>query len=614
MRKGINTMRAMHVRLPAMLVALCLVGCVNEEPTAPSGQGVFTLALTGTLPDIATFKLAVYKGALTSTSKQPKFALGCSPYLVGNGETRNAFTLQDMPVGKDYSVLVEYFADDACSARSLLAYRGGIEVKSESVQAAESKPYYLQPVRFGAFTGMATASAEIKAEVESRSCSTDQDCVSVHPAATCSAGSNRCSVDSLFPLNGGVARAFPSLTALADGTIALHGGFSVVDSPTGTWTATSSTVEHFSPALGRFHTPALTVDNFDSRGRVGMSSTAALTGAAYAVVGGQEQIVIGLNKGKLATEMKDATCAQKTTCPVSAAVWRVDTAKSFSSGTELSKPVAFPIVIKVASATGPKVLIAGGSDLPLPKNSGNRRGDAQLCELTTSSAACEASAGKLNAARADAAILCLVDSDDGCKEVLIVGGRASKAAAMVEQYDAQTDAFSTVEAIGAPDLLFGGKLVRAGSAIYLLGASSVALFQENRITDVANVAAPPYRLIVDDSGAERVVRFELAELGEFAGTDGGRRVFGAAVGLTDANQALLIGGVLPNGKVADDALVFGEEGGIDRLPLERARFGAGAVEISSEGPFGGCAFIAGGADISSTLVGSLSHVELYCPK
>ncbi|MCO4760159.1 MAG: hypothetical protein KC502_01565 [Myxococcales bacterium] len=593
-----------------LCVLLSSCAAADDAPVDDS-LGSFTFALSGTLPGVQAFKLSIYQGPLTSSKQSARFALSCAPYLVSATENRNAFTLRDMPAGKNYSVLVEFFEDTACTKAKLRAYRGGVEVVGGSSDAAAETPYYMQPVRIGGFTGMAEANDALVAEAGQRSCSTDQDCAAVHPAATCTAGKNRCNVNSLFPLNGGAVRAFPSLVALASGTIALAGGFSVVDVSTGVWSATTSKVEQFDPSLGRFIAPASSVDNFDAAGRVGMASSAPLGGSTFAMVGGTKKAQVKLAGSALTTTLQDATCAGGgASCPASKSVWRVDLPSRLSSGTQLPQPLALPIVARVATPGGPRLLVAGGADQPIPKSGSSRSGEARLCELSGTAAECAQSDSKLNVARAHAAVGCIKEGDDGCKTLLIIGGRINKNAAMVEQYDAESDAFKVLPVTGAPPYIFGGHLVRAGASLFLVGASSAALFLEGRNTKTS-AGVVPYKIVVDDSGAERRIRFEKVGLGSFGGADGGRRVLAAAVGLS-SGHALLIGGIGADSKVADSALLFDETGVIARLPLDKRRFAAAAVEIPGTSPFGGCALLAGGADIGKTGTG-LSHVEIYCP-
>ena len=593
------------------LLAGCAVGDDGSAAPADNELGTFTFALSGTLPGVQAFKLAIYEGPLTSPTQSPRFELKCAPYLVSATENRNAFTLRDMPAGKNYSVLVQFFGDQGCGELKLHAYRGGVEVKAGSSEAEAASPYYMQPVRFGSFVGMAQANDALQAEAAQRSCSSDQDCAAVHPAATCSAGQNRCTISSLFPLNGGARRAFPMLVTLTDGSVAIAGGFSVVDPATGVWSATTSTVEHFNPSLGRFAAPAATLDNFDVAGRVGMAAGAPLGGATLAVVGGTQRAQIKVSGTTVTTTLQDATCAGGgASCPASKAVWRVDLPASLSSGVELSGPVAMPIVARVATSNGPRLLIAGGADQPVPKSGSSRRGDARLCELSGSAAECSGAGGKLNVARANAAFGCIDDTVDGCKTLLIIGGHIGAGSSLVEQYNADSDTFVEVKSDGAPDLVFGGHLVKAGSTFYLLGASSAALFLEGRSTK-STAGIGPLKVIIDDAGAERRVHFEAVKLGSFAGADAGRRLFGAAIGLA-SGHALLAGGIMPDGKAADSALVFDKDGVVARVPLEQARFAAGLAEIKGSSPFGGCALLAGGATVGAAPA-ALSHVELYCP-
>ncbi len=604
----------------ALLASSCAQG---EGAAGESGLGVMRLALGAAIPGATHMRVDVYHGPLVNAASSAKYALACGSYLDADGAPLNPFTLDKLPARKDYAVTVRLYSDAACTTEVLFAYRAEIAVQADA-SGAQDNPYYLQPAMLGAFAGMAVASDSVRAEVAKRSCTSDAECTTAHPAAVCAG--NKCALESLFPLNGGARRGMAAAVGLADGRVAVHGGASV-QGDGNLWAATSQRVEIFDPRLGRFEQPAAIVAGFEDAARVALATASSTEAAAFLVAGGSARIVIGRDGAKLRTGLDDATCGSVSDCPISAGVYRVDLQGRQATSAPLPAPRALPIVAQVATAQGPRLLVAGGATVPLPKSGDPRTGDSQLCTLDGKVATCTASKALMQAGRAGAATLCLDTTElspQGCKRLLVLGGRASKSAQLAEIYHAGNDEFEPV-AIGPginPEQLHGGSLVRLDdNHALLVGATSAALFLEPASAATPGALAP---LVVTIDESTSPLRLTLAEapLGGFAGGDGGKRALPAVAALPAragaAAEVLVAGGVDADGKILADALVFDASGAaVARVPLEAGRYGARLVAIGGTSPFGGCAMLVGGFGAGSGAASkdvALAHIELYCRK
>ena len=604
--------RARSWLVACLATSVALSACAAEPPPTDDELGVFSFALTGVIPGVKAMDVKVYAGPVTSLSKLHKFELACIPYVTGANKSNNAFTLDKLPARNDYSILVNLYADDACTDLAVRAYRGGITVPAGARDDAADSPYYIQPYRLGKFTGLALANPLAQASVQKLSCTTDSDCRGEggHPAATCQ--DNKCALTSLFPLNGGSPRAFPTTVGLDNGQVAISGGFSVLQ-PDGAWAATKQRVELFEPQLGRFVDTALSVDNFGVEARVGMAGALPWSGATFVQVGGTSQLKLTASGKTLETGLLDAPCASPTGCPVSKAVWLVDVAKQSSSGTLLAGPIALPITARVATPGGPRVLVAGGTELPVQGANVIRRGEALLCEVSAGSSSCADSKSKMAAGRANAATACVATSADGCKKLLIVGGRKSAGAPLAEVYNATNDSFEEVKIVGTPPtLVHGGTLTRAGTRFYLTGAYSKALFFEDRSTkDPAPL--PPMVLEADDSKSPLELTFAKVDMNGLGMADSGQMAFSAAVGYDDGS-AVVAGGLGFSNVIGTDALVIGADGKVSApVALKAPRYGASIAKISAEGPLKGCAVLAGGITADNGNAAPVNHVEVFCP-
>lgn len=596
---------------------LTLTACASEDGTpAPGGLGVMRFALSAAVPDAKYMSVYVYEGPQLTPTTEPAHKLDCFNYLRDDGSVRSPFTIDQLPVRNDYAVRVDLFSDkDATGCKNLVvtAYRGGIAVSAIGAAEAETAPYYLQPLRPGQFTGMAQASQDAQSAVAKQSCEGDADCSSAHPAATCVA--KKCSLRSLFPLNGGASRGLPGIVTLGDGRVAIHGGVAVHES--WVWTATSQRIEIFDPRLGRFVLPAATIAGFEDQARVALPALVPALGAGASLVslGGSGRLLVRRDGANLKTGLDDLSCSGAT-CPVSGLAYRVDLTSSWATALSLPLTRSLPVVARVQTPQGSRLLVLGGATTPLPKSGDPRLGDALLCQVE-GTLGCEASKAKLVAGRAYAATLCLdpaPQSAEGCKRLLVLGGRANKASPLAEIYNATKDEIEqvTIAAGLQPSALHGGTLVRlSDSRALLLGATEAPLFLDPT-GGTAPGAAAPLVVTIDESSSETRLVFAAASLGSFAGGDAGKRALGTAVAIPGG--ALWIGGIDAAGKISADALVFNSDGeATGRTPLGRPRYGAAATTIGGQGPFGGCVLLAGGFGSNAGVEETLSHVELYCP-
>ncbi len=627
--------RAMSLKIGSLaaLMALTLAGCTAAEPdeTANDGLGVMAFSLPGIFPGVKFMMVRVYQGPIVDLGEGLKYELPCIPYTgtntAGEETSKNAFTLDRLPVRDDYAVLIDLFADEACTELRIRAYRSGLAVQDKSEAEVARHPYYIQPYILDSFTGMATPSAELQQKVAKKACAVDADCKTLQwcdgtddcrtltmPTATCST-TKTCTVDTLFPLNGGARRGLPTVVGLSSGEVAISGGVSVHDGKGG-WTATNEAVEVFDPAKGIFEHPARQVDNLGKEARVSLASSLPLGGRTFALVGGIAKLRLSLAGGKLTTDISDDTCGGAgADCPASKAVWRVDLAQNGASGTKLDGFLALPVVAHVASKEGPRVLVAGGAGLPLPKSGDGRSAEAFLCELAAGKASCISSSSFMKAARAGAATACIEAGASACKKLLILGGRKSSSSPLAEVYDASTDTFAEVNlAGGAPSIAHGGTLVPNGDgALLLLGASKKPLFID--APAAGNGGDLPAMRIVIEAGDPANLTFSEVKMAGQAKAGSDRRALATGVGLADGT-ALLIGGLSAANKVVKSALWIDDAGSVKaEIPLDVARFGAGAARMDVKGPLNGCVMLAGGLTMGSEGgFEAVNHVEVFCPK
>ncbi|MFZ4577360.1 MAG: hypothetical protein ACOYOB_03100 [Myxococcota bacterium] len=599
--------------LTTVLALLLFAGCSTADKCADggcSGQGYGTVAfaLTGAFPGATKLTVKIYDAPLKDLAATASFVpASCQGY----SESRNKLVISNLKSDTTYSLLVELYEDSACTKLRYRAYRGGITVKAGSGESVASSPYYLQPYQLGAFSSLATTPASLATAAGLKNCATDLDCKGIHPNATCSK-SSICEVDHLFPLNGYGRRGFPVVTSLDDGRIAIVGGLNtLIDNR---WAATVDLIEVFDPGVGLFVSRLV-----KNTAAVGLAESTTLTTAAFAQVGGTTRAKLDLVAGKsLTTGLDAAECADPAgKCPVSSAVTRWDLKGSSATAlaAAIDAPLAFPAIGRVRTTAGDRLLIAGGAKVPASVALDPRVNTSMLCAVEAGKVVCPPASGPtLAVARARATVGCVETVGGVCKRLLIIGGtRQAAVAPLAEVYDGDTNVFLPVVTTGAaPATLHGGQILPLGGQKFLLlGASTRRLYlEDNEITGGGDLAP---MLLTWQGGTAPSLVMAAAELGAFAGQDGGKRLLATTVSLADGS-ALLIGGIGPNLKTVDDALWFGADGQAKaRIPLNVGRFGAGAARITGKGPLGGCVLLAGGFALPNGFVQPQNRVEVFCP-
>jgi hypothetical protein len=585
---------------------LALAACATQPvDTAESGFGTLSVALTGALPDVQSLRLRLFDAPPASGGKVA-FEAKCQPYTA-----QNILTVSPLKVASSYALQLDLFQDAACTKTRFRAYRGAIAVSAQSEVASQARPYYLQPYELGRFTGLAQVSAAKQIEAGKRSCSQDGDCKSVHPNATCALKQNVCVIDHMFPLDGAARRAFPLVVTLDDGRVAVGGGLTLQG--TDSWVATNDRLEVFDPGTGLFQSDEL----LNVPPAVGLAEGVTLAGGSFAQVTGTSSARVTFDQGKSLTtalDTKGCTAGTTSSCKVSNLVARMDVKLDAAQQASLTSPLAFPIVARVKTPLGDRVLVAGGAKVPLPLGGDARTGQAVLCKLDGSTPDCsQATAQPMQAGRARAAVAC-VAGGNACTKVLLLGGRKKVTLPLAEIYDATTDSFTAALPKGSvPDTLHGGQLLPLADGSWLLvGASKKALFLEDG--DVSTGGdLPPLKVTVDTSATPPTLTFAPVTLGPGITDKDVQRVLASAVGLND-RSVLLIGGLDPTLQARADALLIGPDGTVTaKLDLSAPRFGAGAALLGGSGPLAGCVLLAGGFTLQNAILTPQNHAEVFCP-
>lgn len=595
-----------HFLLASLAAWTALASCSTQPAPGPaSGFGTLSVGLSGALPDVQSLRLRLFDAPPASGGKIA-FDAGCQPYTA-----QNVLTISPLKTGSSYALQLDLFQDAACAKARFRAYRGSIEVSAQSETASQARPYYLQPYELGRFTGLAQVSAQKQAEAAKRSCSQDGDCKSVHPNATCALKQNVCVIDHLFPLDGAARRAFPLVLTLDDGRVAVGGGLTLQG--TDSWVATNDRLEVFDPSTGLFHSSEL----LNVPPAVGLAEGVTLAGGSFAQVVGTSSARLAFDKGKSLTtslDTKGCTAGTASACKVSNLVARLDVKLDAAQQISLAAPLAFPVVARVKTAAGERVLVAGGAKVPLPLGGDARTGQAVLCKLDGGQPDCsQATSQPMQAGRARAAVACVAGGSQ-CSKVLVLGGRKKATLPLAELYDATSDTFTAVQPKGqVPDTLHGGQLLPLADGSWLLvGASKKALFLEDGDV-VTGGDLPPLKVTVDASATPPTLTFAPITLATGLTDKDVQRLLPSAVGLND-RSVLLIGGLDPDLQPRGDAILIGPDGtALTKLDLTAPRFAAGAALLGGNGPLAGCVLVAGGFTLQNATLAPQNHAEVFCP-
>lgn len=573
-----------------------------------SGYGAAALGLGDSVSGIQGFRLRLFRGPVVKPDQQAAYVLAsCAPFVGADGKPLASFQLRDVPARKDYSVVLDLFTDAGCTLRKYRGYRGGISIVAGKTPT--NTPYHIPLVELGAFSPMVEVAPNLQADARARVCSSDSDCKTVHPNATC-ASDNLCEVDHLFPLNGGQRRGLPQSVAMTDGRVAVTGGVTVLTgtAPDRYWAGTAGStagqlLEVYEPTLGIFSAKQITTD--DAPLALGSASP---TQDGLWLAGGVRSLQISGAPGALQLALDARQCqTTSASCAVSRGVARWSVTAGLSQRATLNAPLALPIVHPVLTTSGERLLVAGGASLPIEAFD-PRSGSAVLCASTTSGVDCStATKNGMQLGRANAAVGCLSkDASGACNKVLILGGlRNPGSGSLAEVFDGATESFAVATVSGGPASLQGGELKPVSAGKFLLvGASQKRLWLEDTTPGGADL--PPYLVSVTDSGGAVSVTMTAV-------TGASERLLPAVAQLADGS-VLLMGGLDKNQQVLADAQLIAPDGKAGAsIPLTFGRFGATAQRIGGEGPTGGCILLAGGFFADTAGVRPENRVELFCP-
>lgn len=610
-----HSLHTMPVWLAAGALLVGLAGCADSKcenaadcDGANDTLGTVSLGLGDEVSGISAFRLRLFRGPVVKPDQQAAYVLAaCAPFAGADGKPLTTFSLRDVPARKDYSVVLDLFTDAGCTLRKYRGYRGGIAIAAGKTPT--NTPYHIPLVQLGAFSPLVEVAKSLQEQARARVCSSDGDCKTVHPNATC-ATDNLCVVDHLFPLNGGQRRGLAQSVALGDGRVAVGGGVTVLTgtAPDRYWAGTAGSsagqlLELYEPTLGIFSAAEVVTDDAP----LALGSAWPATDGLW-LAGGVRSLQVSGTPGALQLSLDPRQCQTTNAgCAVSRSVARWNVTAGLSQRATLNAPLALPIAHPVATANGERLLVAGGASLPIEAFD-PRSGTAVLCAATSSGVDCSTSTKNgLQLGRANAAVGCLAkDAAGACTKVLILGGlRNPGSGSLAEVFDGSTESFSVPTVVGGPASLHGGELRQVSAGKFLLvGASQKRLWLEDAAPGGADL--PPYLVSVTDAGGAVSVTL-TAVVGAV------ERLLPAVAQLADGS-VLLMGGLDKSQQVLPNAQLITPDGNAGpTLPLAFPRFGATAQRIGGEGPTGGCILLAGGFAADATALRPENRVELYCP-
>lgn len=575
---------------------------------ASSGYGVAALGLGEDVTGVQSFRLRLFRGPVTKPDQQAAYVLAaCAPFAGADGKPTTSFQLNDVPARSDYSVVLDLYSDAGCTLRKYRGYRGGIAIQAG--KSLVNTPYHVPVVEFGAFSPMVSVAATLQDKARARVCSSDSDCKTIHPNATCGTD-NLCLVDQLFPLNGGVRRGLAGSVALSDGRVAISGGVTVETgtAPDRYWSGTAGAsdgqvLEIYEPNLGIFSAAEVTTDDAP----LALASIWPTQGGLW-LAGGVRNAGVSGSAGSLQFSLDPRQCqTTSSTCSLSRSVARWSVADGLSQKATLTAPLALPVVHPVMTGAGERLLVAGGASLPMEAFD-PRSGSAVLCAATATGVDCSTSTKNgLQLGRANAAVGCLAtDASGGCSRVLILGGlRNAGSGSLAEVFDGASESFSVATVTGAPTSVQGGVLKTLGPGkLLLVGATQKRIWLEDAAPGGADL--PPYLITVSETGGATTLTMAPV-------TGAAERLQPAVAQLADGS-VVLMGGLDKAQSVLSTAQIITADGVAGAIvPLAFGRFGATAQRIGGEGPTGGCVLLAGGFTLANSQLRAENRVEIYCP-
>jgi len=288
------------------------------------------------LKKIESFRIRIYSSTPYSEDENPLFdslkTHGCFP--ASGTDVR----IQDLKAGSDRFVYYEGFSDGACSDQLAVGIRGGISIEKKSLlqkSAAEetcsedndckdvhpdatcdctndvdtagneipvcannvtsvctvTAPVFVPLYEVGKFNKLPVPSAKLRAEASQQTCTTNDECLEVHKAASCNQDLGFCTVEGLFPFSPSRARAFHTAQVAGDGRVLFAGGFNRQRTKDDTFFAGAPFFEAFNPYTGLFEKPTIQ-DNYGGQ-NVGLHRSVLLGGDRLVVTGGISEVKLG---------------------------------------------------------------------------------------------------------------------------------------------------------------------------------------------------------------------------------------------------------------------------------------------------------------------------------
>lgn len=578
MRRGLH--RSWTFSAMVAMIAGCVDGAnpLEFDGPSPGAAGRLTVALNqAPLPALA-FEARLYRKLPADPQARPYYQSPCSP--LGTG-----FSINHVEERKGYVLVLDAYSSGDCSASTRVArgLRGDIEVLAEGTGKAI---YFVQLNGIGQVTEMPLPPASLldsgvscTADVdcqgledcldESRTDCFQEECLPteecqgglkwvrfrVHPAARCIEGT--CRLETLYPLNGRWPRAFHVAAATPDGSVRVFGGFQM---------ATGATLNTSPRALSEtFDSGRFLFDEQDLGATLGQASAAmatATTSNGRLVTFGGTSVLGNVNRGNVAVpDFRSETCVGAA-CAV--------TTSNEAYAVDLATGTITRSVLEFQGAGGVAIGIPGPGALVRPgvlAGEGNRQGvgrGAWRCLLAEDDTiSCLEFPGSENAvARLSSTIACLDGTRKACNDVVVLGGNV-RTAPVGELYRVAENRFVNLTSVGSvPETLDGAVAVEAGGQVWTFGG---------RTSDA--IDAPPYAFNVDPGQGTLTAQAAGLPEPDLAAL---RRVGHQATPLGDGKRVLISGGVGPDGKIRDDAVLVEANAGtlavVARIPMAPRAF------------------------------------------
>jgi hypothetical protein len=615
------------------LLAACadIGGPVLLHGPDEGAEGRVSFALDSSASAAVKARIRLFQGMPASLAVDAYFESECINPSPG-------FAIDKVAVGSDYVMVYEAFSSDDCSVgtRVELGIRGGIDIQKGGSGEAF---YFVQVNRVGAFTPMPVPGQELNPSGGGVSCQIDLECQElvecepgqcgrftrtvecepeegcqdgvrlmryrVHPSAVCADGGT-CRLDSLFPLNTRVRRAFHISASAADGDLAVLGGFNSAGAMTLQVVGASDTLagpdsEIFNASnvlFGRLE-PSL-----DLGSGLAFMADALLDERRMLLVGGAQSVQLTIDENQRVTPVLEPRyCNGVCDLTLSSLGWVLDIPSGAVTRSVLPFSTAAALAVAITGETGARVLIRPGLVQEGPAIVAGQ--ESYVCDADDEGIrnCFKAGDSELAPPRFLASGVCLTERDGHCAEYLVLGGNRA-GGAFAEVFSADDDTVRMVNSgAGVPETLFGAQVVRIGDRILAVGGGS-----QPRLADAA-----PIVFTFDRSTLTLTGRPASLAVDDLAGL---LRRFHQITLLQDG-QVLVTGGMDGNWQATSTATllrVSGDSVEVTGRPgnMARARVGHRAVGIIG-GLLGGSVLVTGGLENLTGLPAFAEGAELYVP-